>query len=128
MKEPVWLSKAAALAFHGRLLAEHGGDTGIRDEGLLESALALPIKYYKYGEADVFALAATYAHALLTNHPFVDGNKRVALVTTGVFLELKGYRLTASEQDTVMAIVSLVKGEMKVEGFADWLRLNSEKA
>ena len=72
------------------LLAEHGGDTGIRDEGLLESALAAPRNKFLYGEEDLFVLAATYAHSLLTNHPFVDGNKRVALVTTGVFLDLNG--------------------------------------
>ena len=127
MKEPQWLSKPAVLAFHGRLLAEHGGDTGIRDEGLLESALAAPRNKFHYGEADIFALAGTYAHSLLTNHPFVDGNKRVALVTTGVFLELNGFRLTAPEPDTVLAILALVKGEMKVEDFADWLRVSSEK-
>lgn len=127
MKEPTWISKPAALAFHGRLLAEHGGDTGIRDEGLLESALAAPRNKFHYGEEDVLTLAATYAHSLLTNHPFVDGNKRVALVTTGVFLELNGYRLNASEPDTVLAILALVKGEMKVGDFADWLRVSSEK-
>ena len=127
MKEPQWLSKPAVLAFQGRMLAEHGGDTGIRDEGLLESALAAPRKKFHYGEEDIFPLAEIYAHSLLTNHPFVDGNKRVALVTTGVFLELNGYRLTASEPDTVLAILALVIGEMKAGGFADWLRVSSEK-
>lgn len=128
MKEPAWLTKPAVLAFHGRLLAEHGGDTGIRDEGMLESALATPRNKFLYGEEDLFTLAATYAHSLLTNHPFVDGNKRVALVTAGVFLELNGYRLTASEPDTVLAILALIEGKMKVGDFADWLRLNSENS
>ena len=127
MKEPIWLSRSVVLAFHGRLLAEHGGDRGIRDEGLLESALAAPVNKFNYGENDVIALAATYAHSPLTNHPFVDGNKRVALVTAGVFLELNGYRLTASEPDTVLAILALVEGKMKVGNFADWLRVSSEK-
>ena len=87
-------------------------DRGIRDEGLLESALASHINYFQYGEKDLFALAATYAHALLTNHPFVDGSKRVTLVTAGVFLELNGYRLTAPEPDTVFSARGLMLGRV----------------
>ena len=125
MSQPFWLSKVAVLAIHGRLLAEHGGATGLRDESLLESALAAPVNHFEYDQADVFVLAATYAHALTSNHPFVDGNKRTAFAAAGIFLELNGYRLTASEPDAVLAVLALSRGEMKSEEFCNWLRLSS---
>lgn len=125
MNHPFWLSKVAVLAIHGRLLAEHGGPSGLRDEALLESALAAPVNHFAYAKADVFVLAATYAHALTSNHPFVDGNKRTAFVAAGVFLELNGYRLTASEPDAVLAVLALARGEMKAEEFCNWLRISS---
>jgi len=124
---PFWLSKTAILAIHGRLLAEHGGPSGLRDESLLESALAAPLNHFEYDQADVFMLAATYAHALTSNHPFIDGNKRTAFVAAGVFLELNGYRLTASEPDAVLAVLALSRGEMSAEDFGNWLRISSEK-
>ena len=125
MSHPFWLSKVAILAIHGRLLAEHGGASGLRDEKLLESALAAPLNHFEYDQADVFFLAATYAHALTSNHPFVDGNKRTTFAAAGVFLELNGYRLTASEPDAVLAVLALSKGEMKAEEFCNWLRVSS---
>ena len=125
MSQPFWLSKVAILAIHGRLLAEHGGPSGIRDESLLESALAAPVNHFEYDGADVFTLAATYAHALTSNHPFVDGNKRTAFAAAGIFLELNGYRLTASEPDAVLAVLALSKGEMKAGEFSNWLRISS---
>ena len=125
MSPPFWLSKVAVLAIHGRLLAEHGGATGLRDESLLESALAAPVNHFEYDQADVFVLAATYAHALTSNHPFIDGNKRTAFAAAGIFLELNGYRLTASEPDAVLAVLALSRGEMKSEEFCNWLRLSS---
>ena len=125
MSQPFWLSKVAVLAIHGQLLAEHGGATGLRDESLLESALAAPVNHFEYDQADVFVLAATYAHALTSNHPFVDGNKRTAFAAAGIFLELNGYRLTASEPDAVLAVLALSRGEMKSEEFGNWLRLSS---
>ncbi len=128
MTQPFWLSKVFILAIHGRLLAEHGGDPGLRDEGLLDSALAAPANHHVYDNADVFTLAAAYAHALTTNHPFVDGNKRTALVASGVFLELNGYRLTATEPDAVLAVLALSRGEMTVEEFAKWLKISSVDA
>ncbi len=127
MNPPFWLSKTAILAIHGRLLAEHGGPSGLRDESLLESALAAPLNHFEYDQADVFMLAATYAHALTSNHPFIDGNKRTAFVAAGVFLELNGYRLTASEPDAVLAVLALSRGEMSAEDFGNWLRISSEK-
>ena len=125
MKKPIWLSKVAILAIHGRLLAEHGGASGLRDESLLDSALAAPENHFEYSQADVFMLAATYAHALTRNHPFVDGNKRTAFAAAGVFLELNGHRLTASEPDAVLAVLALSKGEMNAEDFRNWLQISS---
>ena len=125
MKEPAWLSKMAVLAIHGRLLAEHGGASGLRDESLLESALAAPANHFEYSQADIFMLAATYAFALTSNHPFVDGNKRTAFVSAGVFLELNGYRLEASEPDAVLAVLALSRGELDAEGFSKWLKISS---
>ncbi len=127
MSPPFWLSKAAILAIHGRLLAEHGGPSGLRDESLLESALAAPLSHFEYDQADVFMLAATYANALTSNHPFIDGNKRTAFAAAGVFLELIGYRLMASEPDAVLAVLALSRGEMSAEDFRNWLRISSKK-
>lgn len=123
--EPTWLSKPALLAIHGMLLAEHGGATGIRDEGLLESALAGPRNHFEYGETDIHQLAAAYAFALTRNHPFVDGNKRTAFAAAGVFLELNGQQLRASEPDAVLAVLALAKGELDAQGFGKWLRISS---
>lgn len=125
MNRPFWLSKVAILAIHGRLLAEHGGASGIRDESLLESALAAPANHFEYDKADVFVLAATYAHALTSNHPFVDGNKRTAFAAAGIFLELNGNRLRASEPDAVLAVLALSRGEMNAKEFCNWLRISS---
>ena len=124
--EPRWLTEEVIHAIHGMLLAEHGGGTGIRDEGLLAPALAAPRNRFGYGDQDVFNLAAAYAFAPVRNHPFVDGNKRTAFTAAGVFLELNGQRLVAPETDAVAAVVALVTGEMDAAGFADWLRISSE--
>lgn len=125
MSQPFWLSKAMILAIHGRLLAEHGGPSGLRDEGLLDSALAAPVNHFEYDQADVHMLAASYAYSLTRNHPFIDGNKRTAFVAAGVFLELNGNRLTASEPDAVLAVMGLASGEIGVEEFCGWLRDSS---
>ena len=128
MSEPTWISKAVLLAIHGRLLAEHGGASGLRDEGLLESALASPRNHFEYGETDIFVLAASYAFAITSSRPFIDGNKRSACASTGAFLELNGFRLTASEPDAVRAVLALSKGEIDAQGFAAWLRLSCVSA
>lgn len=109
------------------LLAEHGGASGIRDEGLLDSALSSPRNLLAYEAADIFRLAAAYAHALTRNHPFQDGNKRIALTVAGVFLELNGYRLEGPEADAVAATLALSTRELDEEGFAAWLRGSSVK-
>ncbi len=126
MKQPTWISKTAIMAIHDFLLAEHGGGTGLRDENLLESALAAPKNHFQYDQADVFILAAAYAFSLTSNHPFIDGNKRTAFAAAGIFLELNGHRLIASEPDAVLAVLALSKGEMDAVGFSQWLRMSSE--
>ena len=126
-RSPKWISRQAALAIHERLLAEHGGAPGLLDEGLLDSALASPKNKFAYERADIPRLAGAYAYALTQNHPFVDGNKRVALTVAGVFMELNGLRLTASEQDAAHATRALSSRELDEGEFANWLRGSSSK-
>lgn len=118
----VWLDPAVILAVHEEQLAEHGGGTGVRDAGLLESALARPHNLAAHGAPDVADLAATYGFGLARNHPFVDGNKRTAFVATELFLALHGYRLEASDADCVMTTLKLAAGELEEVDFASWLR------
>ena len=127
MKEPVWVEKSVIMAVHHLLLAEHGGSPGIRDEGLLESALARPRQLYSYGSADLLALAAGYASGMAQNHPFVDGNKRSSFMAMYIFLERNGLRLTASEADMAQAMLDLASGKMKEDALADWLRKNTRR-
>jgi death-on-curing protein len=110
---------------HEMLIAEHGGPPGLLSESALESALASPQNLVAYGTPDLHALAARYAASLTRDHPFRDGNKRIALTVAGVFLELNGFRLEATEADAVGAIVALVTRQLDEAGFAEWLRLNS---
>jgi death-on-curing protein len=123
--EPAWISARAVLAIHELLLAAHGGAPGLPQAHLLESALANPKNHFSYGETDVFGLAAVYAHSLTQNHPFVDGNKRVAFTVAVTFLERHGFRLAAPENEAVQAMLDLSSGKLKASGFADWLRDNS---
>ena len=128
MTEPVWLDFRDALAIHSRLLAEHGGAAGVRDQGLLESALARPRQVYAYGEGpDLAALAAAYTLGILRNHPFVDGNKRVALVLTELFLALNGTDLLADDVACVTHTLQLADGALTEAAFAEWLRMNCTK-
>ena len=113
------------MAIHERLLAEHGGLPGLLDGGLLDAALANPRNRHRYARADVFRLAAAYAHGLTRDHPFQDGNKRVALTVAGVFLELNGFRLDAGEAEAVAAVLALTNREMDEAAFAGWLRSSS---
>ena len=117
-----WLREDVSLALHGQQLAEHGGSAGIRDLGLLQSALARPRNAAAYGKADAAALAAAYAYGISRNHPFVDGNKRVSLVALELFLALNGFDLTASEVECVAAMQDLAAGEMTEREIADWIR------
>jgi death-on-curing protein len=126
MSEPKWVLRSVIDAMHDMQLAEHGGASGIRDEGMLESALARPLNLYAYGEADLHALAASYAFGLARNHPFVDGNKRTAFLAAYVFLKINGLQLTASEADATHAVLRLAAGEDDELAIAAWLRANTK--
>jgi death-on-curing protein len=119
--------RSVVIAAHHEQLAEHGGAAGIRDAGLLDSALARPENLVAYGDPDVASLAASYGFGIVRNHPFVDGNKRAALIATELFLalngfDLNGYRLVATQAEATVAMLSLAAGELKEEEFAAWLR------
>lgn len=120
----VWISKRLALAIHDRQLAEHGGGTGVRDEALLDSALARPQQLFAYGDPppDIAALAASLAFGLARNHPFVDGNKRTAHVCYRAFLVLNNAELIATEEDKYIAMLRLAEGSLDETEFAAWLR------
>ena len=125
--KPKWLPPGAVLAMHDRQLAEHGGGEGIRDAGLLESALQRPVNKLAYGEPDLFALAAAYAYGIARNHPFVDGNKRTALVASLTFLKLNGLRMTSTQAENVVVFLALAAGELDEDELAAWLRAHAEK-
>lgn len=120
----VWLQKDTVLAIHDRQVAEHGGSAGVRDEGLLESALARPQQLHAYGDPtpDLPDLAAALAYGLARNHPFVDGNKRTAAVCCETFLELNGATLEAGDADLFPQYLALAEGNVKERDFAAWLR------
>ena len=120
--EPRWLDREVALAIHDRQLAEHGGGTGVRDVGMLESALARPINAWSYGVDDPAALAAAYAFGVARNHPFVDGNKRTAWVLARLFLALNGRSLNFTAGEAIAAMLALAAGELTEEEMADWFR------
>ncbi|AAK25325.1 type II toxin-antitoxin system death-on-curing family toxin [Caulobacter vibrioides] len=121
--EPVWVRIEALKVLHERSLALHGGPSGVRDEGLLESALERPKNRFHYeGVDDVVELAATYAVAVSSNHPFVDGNKRAAFHAMTLFLRLNGLRLVADQADAARTIFKLAAGELDIPALTDWLR------
>lgn len=126
MNEPVWLDRRVILLLHAEGLAEHGGSSGIRDEGLLDSALARPRNIFAYSsEADIPLLAAAYGFGLIQNHPFVDGNKRIAFVATALFLRLNGYRLAAERIEEIQTIFALAAGSSSEDEFVAWIRIHS---
>lgn len=120
----VWISKILALAIHDRQLAEHGGASGVRDESLLESALARPQQRYAYDEPppDLADLAATLAYGLARNHPFVDGNKRTAAVVCETFIELNGLHIVADDAEMYPVFLALAEGTLELDELAVWLR------
>ena len=128
MKGPEWVLLETVLALQERLLAEFGGLSGVRDDGLLDSALNRPRHLFGYGKPKVFDLAAAYAFGLVRNHPFLDGNKRIGLTTAIVFLEINGYEFTASEADATLKTLALAAGELNEADYAAWLKANSHKA
>ncbi len=126
MNDPVWVMPELVLAVHQMLVAEHGGLPGIRDQALLDSALARPQQKAAYeSEANIFELAAAYSYGLARNHPFVDGNKRIALTVAAVFLELNGFTLNAPEAETVIMYQQLAAGELEEDALAKWFRDSS---
>lgn len=124
----VWIATEVAVAAHLEQIAEHGGGEGVRDAGLLESAMARPRNLSDYGDPDAAALAAAYAGGIARNHPFVDGNKRTAAVVSETFLMLNGYRLTASDAEVVVAFVALAAGDLSESELADWFREHLSEA
>jgi death on curing protein len=127
-KEPLWIEERDALAIHDRLLALHGGAAGLRDQGLLRSALARPRQHHAYaGASDIVELAALYSVGIVRNHPFVDGNKRSGFVISVLFLELNGFVFTASEEDATQAVMALAAGALDEVGYAAWLRKNARR-
>ena len=121
----VWVDKQLLLLLHDESLAEHGGAAGLRDEGLLDSALARPMNLIAYGEPDLAELAASYGVGLAKNHAFVDGNKRAAFLAVGLFLRLNGHRLNASPAAATVAMIDVAAGTLNEADFADWIRRHS---
>jgi len=128
VKEPVWVRRDVVLAYHERLLSEHGGSAGIRDEGLFESALGRPQNLFAYGKPTLFELAASYAFGLVKNHPFIDGNKRIGFATAALFLELNDLHFLATEVEVVLRTLALAAGESSEAEYAAWLKANSREA
>lgn len=121
-----WVDRRALLLLHADSLAEHGGAAGLRDEGLLDSALARPLNLAAYGEPDFAALAASYGVGLAKNHAFVDGNKRAAFLAVGLFLALNGQRLVASQVNATTTMLALAEGSLDEAVFADWIRRHTQ--
>lgn len=127
MNEPVWLFPKLVIAFHDEQLREFGGPPGIRDPGMLESALDRPRNKRTYGKTDLAALAAAYAFGIAKNHPFVDGNKRAALLSMVTFLGLNDIDFVADNAEAVVIIQALAAGEVDEDGLARWIRDNWPK-
>lgn len=122
--EPKWLGVGAVLVMHEEQLAEHGGAAGVRDLGLLESALARPQNAWSYGESDLVALGALYAAGVMRNHPFIDGNKRTGFLAAYAFLYVNGLEIVADEAEVIVQCLSLAASEIDEAEFAAWLREN----
>jgi len=125
MSEFRWIDKRLLITLHDESLALHGGASGIRDEGLLDSALNRSVNLAMYGTPDFAELAAAYGVGLAKNHAFVDGNKRAAFLSVGLFLGLNGYKLKATRVDATLTMFAVAAGEMDEATFAAWLRQNS---
>ena len=121
----VWLDVRDVAAFHAGQIEEFGGQPGIRDQGLLESAVARPRNRDAYEKASLFDLAAAYAFGIARNHPFIDGNKRTALVSAFAFLHLNGWEVEAPEADAVVVFYSLAEGKLAERALAAWMQKNS---
>ena len=128
MKKIAWLDERDALIIHEWLLVQHGGLKGVRDVASLQGALARPKQHHSYAEhVDVVELAALYIEGIVGSHPFADGNKRTGFVLGVLFLELNGYRFTATEEDAAQAVIALASGNVSHEEFAEFLRANAKR-
>ena len=125
MKEPQWVLRETVLALQERLLAEFGGLAGIRNDGLLDSALARPRQLFAYSHPSLFDLAAAYAFGLVRNHPFLDGNKRIGFAVAVLFLELNGKRFTAPEAEATLKALALATRELDEASYTVWLGKHS---
>lgn len=125
MNEPQWLTEAVVLSIQNKLLARFGGLAGVRDSGLLESALNRPQNRFYYESPSLFELAADYAVGIVKNHPFLDGNKRAGFMAAYTFLGMNGYRLEATEETAVLFTLGLAAGEVSAEEYAHWLETHS---
>jgi death-on-curing protein len=127
VRPPKWLRKDTVIAVHQKTLREQGGRQGIRDEGLLQSALARPLNVYEYIQnPTLFQLAAAYGFGIASNHPFIDGNKRVAFYASVGFLRINGIYLEAAEAEAALTFLSLAAGDLGEEELSAWLRDNSQ--
>lgn len=126
MMEPTWVHPTAIRQIHRQQLEQFGGLSGVRDEGMLESALAKPLNQWHYGSPSLFDLAASYAFGIAMNHPFVDGNKRTAFVASALFLELNGIRLVADEVNASETFLALAAGELSESELSDWFSKHSK--
>lgn len=127
MSEPIWIDLEVVLAIHDEQLAEHGGQSGVRDRVLLESALARPQNQFAYGDHSLARLAASYAFGISRNHPFLDGNKRTSLVVAELFLELNGLQLAATDAESVSTFLQLAAGDLTQDALAEWIREHSRR-
>jgi death-on-curing protein len=124
--EPVWIIKAVGLALHEEQLAEHGGPPGIRDEGLLNSALDRPNNQFSYANPDIYDLAAAYAYGIAKNHPFLDGNKRTSFIVCETFLNLNDCDLRATDEQALLLLIAMAEGSVTEAELVQWLRANSK--
>jgi death on curing protein len=123
--EPCWLTREAVLAIHAQLLARFGGGAGLREDNILESALAKPRQLHAYGQPNVYQMSAAYAFGIVKNHPFVDGNKRAGFVAAYTFLGINGFDFTAPEAEAVLLTRGLAAGDITIEQYTLWLQKSS---
>jgi death-on-curing protein len=128
VKQPIWLNREDCLAIHEMMLAQHGGLAGVRDEGLLESALSKPQNLFAYNSPTLPEMAASYAAGIIRNHPFLDGNKRTGFMLAAIFLESNGVDFTATEESVVQMTLALASGTLEQAAYAEWLAKNSRKS
>jgi death on curing protein len=123
--QPVWVEKTVAIAIHQRQIAEHGGSDGIRDDGLLESALFRPLNQFAYSQPSIFDLAAAYGYGITQNHPFIDGNKRTSYIVMRTFLRLNGYDINASITEKYLTWIKLADNQISEAELANWIEEKS---